>query len=240
MIKINEIIKVILDLYNDFFIGILINAIFAFIFIAIILFFKMKQDGDNKWYKFSTVSKKELLQIIMQGIIALFLITFLKESFNIDLVRLLQIETYWKVIVGVWIVLHLKSGRKLYRNLNFFDFLDNVKSGKYYYTSPQNIFLDTIEKYKTYYELEIEKIGVLKSLTPISLVPLLAGYVLEGKDIIVNWNWYTIIFFTILFFYFYSVWKCYKNIRFWKIKILQIKKELRTLEYEKGENLQVQ
>lgn len=231
--EIHEFVKFILGLYNDNFSWILTTTIVALICIAINLFLKMKNEDDEKWYSFFVTSKKELLQMLMQSVIVVILIIFLWESFNIDLVSLIKIGVYWKLIIGFWIVLHLKAGRALYKKLNFYNFLDDVKRRKYYYTTPQNIFLDIIERYKTNYEFEIERLGILKSLTPVSLVPLLAGYILEGKDVIVNWNWYTIIFFVILFFYFYNVWKCYRNTKFWKLQMLEIQKELRIVESKK-------
>jgi len=37
-----------------------------------------------------------------------------------------------------------------------------------------------------HFKLQNEKLGILKSLTPVSLIPLVAGYILEVKNITVN------------------------------------------------------
>jgi hypothetical protein len=90
--------------------------------------------------------------------------------------------------------------------------------------------MNIIERYNANYVIQAEKLGILKSLTPISLLPLIAGYILEGKNIEVNWNWYTIAFFTILVLYLYNLWKCYKNMKFWKLQMVEIQNELRDIQ----------
>ena len=106
----------------------------------------------------------------------------------------------------------------------------------YNYTTPENIFLKRIDYYQTHYLLEKEKLGILKSLTPISLIPLLAGFLLEGQAIIINWNWYTVIFFGTLSWYFYSLRKNYNNIKLWKYKEIKIKDELRRVQNKQMDN----
>ena len=48
-----------------------------------------------------------------------------------------------------------------------------------------------------------------------------------------DWNWYTVAFVSILFVYFYNVWKCYKNMELWKLRIEKVKEELRDMQYNK-------
>lgn len=152
---------------------------------------------------------------------------FVSEIFLINIGEILDIRKYWRVAIGLWVLIRLRSAPKLYRRLNDRDFLRNIKSGEYNYTTPENIFLELIEEYSVNIEMQIEKMGIMKSLTPISLLPLIAGYVLEGKDIKINWNWFTIAMVAVLLIYLYNLWKCYYDMRFWKFRKIEIQRELR-------------
>lgn len=232
MYEITKIVEIILEVYNNFFMGIILATIIALIIIAFNLKKQRDNDENKKWYSYITVIKNEIVQMIVQIIIFVFLIILLKESFYIDILYLFQFNKYWKIFFTLWIVFHLKSAKSLYSRLEFHDFIDNVIDGKYSYTSPENIYLNSIDEYQMNYELEFEKLGILKSIAPVSLIPLIAGYVLEGKNIIVNWNWYTVAIFIILFIYIYKLWKTYKYLKIWKWKKLQIHKKLRLLQHK--------
>ena len=156
----------------------------------------------------------------------------LKDAFPINIFSLLD-GRYWKIIFSIWMIKNIFSGKDLYKELNFDDLLRKTREKKYNYTSPENIMVNKIERYNMSYTMQAEKLGILKSLTPISLLPLIAGYVLEGKNISVDWNWYTVAFVSILFVYFYNVWKCYKNMELWKLRIEKVKEELRDMQYNK-------
>lgn len=225
-----------LEIYNDFFIVIILCIIIVMIGKWFILKNQKDKKENEKWYSYNTVLKNEITQLMVQAIILIFLIIFLKEAFNIDVLYLVQFNRFWKLFIGIWIVFHIKSSKSLYNRLVFHDFLDNVRYGKYPYTSPENIYLNNLDEYQINYELEFEKLGILKSLAPVSLIPLLAGYILEGKSIAVSWNWYTVAFFSILFLYFYKLWKVYEYLKIWKWKKLQTQKELRILQYKEKEN----
>ncbi len=199
-------------------------------FIGIVLYSKKKNDDDKKWYSFREALKREVMQMIAFGFIVYFLMFFLNEAVSINVVELLKLSKWWKIIFGIWIIVHIISGKELYDKLNFNDFLREVKNGNHSYTTPVNIFMNIIERYNANYVIQAEKLGILKSLTPISLLPLIAGYILEGKNIEVNWNWYTIAFFTILVLYLYNLWKCYKNMKFWKLQMVEIQNELRDIQ----------
>jgi len=145
----------------------------------------------------------------------------------------LDLSQYWKIIFSIWIIKCFFSGKKLYEALNFFEFLRKVRDGEYRHTSPENIMISEMERYNSNYTLQVERLGILKSLAPISLLPLIVGYVLEGKNIVVDWNWYTVALFSILFIYFYNVWKCYSNMKFWKIRAGEVQTQLRDMQFEK-------
>lgn len=224
-----------MKLYNNCFGSIVSVILFSLVVIGFNLYSKRKNDEDEKWHSYIYVIKKKLTEMIVFAIMIFILIVFLNEAFSIDIWGLLHVSEYWKIIFGIWIIKNICSGKKLYNWFNFNDFLQRVKKGIYGNTTPENIMMDLIDRYNSNYILQNEKLGILKSLTPISLIPLMAGYILEGKNITVNWDWYTVAFFTILVLYFYNVWKCYKNMKFWKMLECQIQKELRNIRYRNEE-----
>ena len=228
-------IKKVIKLYNNYFGAVLSLVIISLIFVAFSLYLKNKNESDEKWYCFVYTLKKKLIEMLVMLLFTWILILFLNETFSIDLIKMIHLSKYWKLIFGIWVWLNIVSGKKLYDRLNFSDFIQKVKKGNYRYTSPENIMLEIIDRYNANYVLQVERLGILKSLTPISLIPLIAGYVIEGKNIEIDWNWYTVVFFAILFIYFYNLWKCYKNIQFWKIRVLEVQKELRNVQYQSDE-----
>lgn len=228
MIGIN--IESIIKIYNNCFETILFLIIFYLICMAINLHSKMKEGKDEKWYNFMYVVKKKLMEMIVFAMFVLVFCIFINESFSINIVRNSYVCQYWKIIFSIWIIKNILSGKKLYDKFSFSDFIQKVKRGEYRHASPENIMLDIIDRYNFNYTLQSERLGILKSLTPISLIPLIAGYILEGKDIAVDWNWYTVAFFGILFLYFYQLWRCYKNMQFWKVRALEVQKELRDVQ----------
>lgn len=223
----------IVRLYNISFWSIFFIIIFSLTYIGITLYLKMKNDEeDDEWYYFAYAIKKKLIEMFVSSLFIGFLILFLYESFSINVMNLLHVLQYWKLIVGIWIVANIISGKKLYDRLNFRQYIRKVKRGEYTHTTPENIMLEIIDTYNCNYALQVERLGILKSLTPISLIPPITGYILEGKNIAVDWNWYTAAFFGILFIYFYNLWKTYKNMQFWKIRTLEIQKEIRDIQWQ--------
>lgn len=224
-----------LELFNNCFWGILSIVIFVLIFIGVYLYFKRVEDGDKRWYRFVYIVKKRSIEMFLVLFMSLILVLFLNEIFSIDILNLLDVSRYGKIIFSIWLIKTIISEKKIYNELNFKEFLRKAKNGDYY-TAPENILKGEIENYNFRYTLLTEQLGILKSMTPISLLPVIAGYVLEGKDISVNWDKYTIIFFVILFMYLYNIRRCYGNMKFWKMRIWEVQEELRDLQYKKENN----
>lgn len=76
------------------------------------------------------------------------------------------------------------------------------------------------------------KLGILKTIAPASLIPLIVGYMFNNNDIIINWNNYTICLIALLIVYFYQVWKCYNRISLLKLFITEIKNDLNIMQEE--------
>lgn len=235
----NEVIDIVGrggNLYNDNFWSIILLAIFLLACMALNLYFNKNSIEDYRLEYFVYVLKKKFTEMIVFLLIDLFLILFLTKIFYINITGLFYIFGCEKIVLGVWIIVNIFSGRRLYKELYFNDFLRKVRRGKYNYMSSKNIMLDIFDRCDANYTLQAERLGILKSLAPISLIPLFGGYILEGKDIIINWNWYTMTFFAVLFIYFYNLWMCYKNMKLWKAQLLKVQSELRNLQYEKSES----
>lgn len=227
MKSIYESISTLIKIYNKNCIWILLIVILMCVVKAFEL--KKTKEDDKRWYSYVAVLKHEAFLAVIQMVIIIILMIFVLESFNIDVLKLINLDKYLKIILGVWITLHLRTGVTLYQKLNFSDFVDEVKSGKYNYTTPENIFLDLINGYQINYEMELEKLGIFKAMAPVSLIPLLVGYILDGNSIKIDWNWYTLIIVGSLFLYICALCRSYRNVKVWKVKKLDLENELRRL-----------
>lgn len=220
-------IEHIVNLYNKLFpFAILLGVIFL-VCRGIYLYYLMNVENDKKWYSFRLICKQEIERMLM-FVIGVFLFDFLiSGAFSIKVSNYLDIHKYWKIAIGLLIIIRFRSAKILYRELNYQDFLRRVTSGENNYTTPENIFLNMIEVYNINIEMKNEKMEILKSLTPISLLPLIVGWMLEGKNVEIDWNWCTVAIVAILVIYLYNVWKCYYDMRFWKLRKIEIQRELR-------------
>lgn len=220
----------IINIYNDNFCNIIIVISLFFIITGINI---VKNENDRKKCNFLFILKENIVKMTVMLILWFAFVIFIKEAFSINIFGLSDFSRYWKILVSIWIAINFVKGKKLYNDLNFYALLEEIKEGENDYTSLEHIMLKMIDNYCAGYALEVEKIGILKCLAPISLIPLIAGYIVEGKDIKVNWNWYTVVFFGGLFVYIYNFWKSYKNLGLWKRRELKIRDELRLLQNKK-------
>lgn len=218
-----------LEVYNANIIWILLTIATGLAIYYIRLYFNSKNnsDSENKFISVQVVIKRELIQMLVEIIGVIMLMLFLKSAFEIDVIKLLKVSELWKVFLGIYAIFHIRSGHRSCKLLDQSDFLRKVKRGEYSHTTPENIFQDLIDDYQTNYEMAIEKLNILKAMAPVSLIPIIAGVVLQGNILVINWNWYTVIFFGALLFYFFSIWKSFRNIRFWKNEKSKMGAELR-------------
>ena len=63
------------------------------------------------------------------------------------------------------------------------------------------------------YELQKKHLDILKFLSPISLVPVFIGLVFDKTNQHIDWTWYIIVSVIIILFYFYRLYRCYKNMK---------------------------
>lgn len=218
----------------DTFLNLALTLIICFLICFCSIFYtKYKVDENERWKYFGIALRKKLLGMIMLFVGIVFLTIFLEESFSVNIFELLHVSKWWKLLAVVWIINHIISGKKLYEEINFKYNLQEIKKREFGYRTTENIMLDIESRYNSNYVLQVERLGLLKSLTPVSLIPLIFGYILEGKELAIDWNWYTVVFFSILFIYFYNLWKCYKNMQFWKDRELEVQSALRDIQSKK-------
>lgn len=222
----------VLKIYNDSFWNILLIIIAYFVIVGMFLYFKKQTDENDAWYTFGNVIKRKLAESFVLILMTMCVITILNDAFSINVLSLINISQSWKIFVGIWLGISIVSGKKFYDKCWFRRNLNEIKYGecKVY---AEIIMLDEINRYEAQYMLQKEMLGILKNLTPVSLIPLVAGYILEDKDIKVDWNWYTIAFVVVLFVYFFALWKCYSNMKFFKLRVVEVQSELRDVQYKK-------
>lgn len=233
MERFSEIVNSMVDLFNKYFYGLFIVCLLSLI--LFIIYKKIQITDSRKWWTLIYVIKNKLLQIFIQIIIISTPLFFLYKVYDIDLLNVEYVNRYLKIVFTIWIILHFKSGCKLYIRKNRHLIFEDIEHSR----DAELIYLSSIENLTTSCEIKFEKIGILKSLAPVALIPLLAGNIIEGKDIKINWNWYTIIFLFILSVYCYSLWKSYYDLKSSKVELNEIKVAL--LRYnEKNKNRKIE
>lgn len=231
--KSEDLLENIIMIYSNCFWGVFFLVIAYLVFVGITLYLKKKDESEKGWDNYIFVVKKKVIEVLFGTFLLLIILVFWNEIFPVNPFTLLKPALYWKILFGVWMITNIISGKKLYCELNFREYLREVRKGAYQYTTPENILMGEMEHCNLIYTLQTERLGILKSLTPISLIPLIAGYILKGKNITVDWNWYTVVFFAMIIIYFYNVWKCYSDMKFWKKRAWKIQEELRNMHVKK-------
>lgn len=209
-------------------------CIVAIICILLLVLIIIKKYIDEKESRdiLKIIMKTKSIELLVFIVIFALMAFILNVTFSIDFLKSCDYKNFWSIIFAILMLKSFWSGRELYYFLNY-----NARIRETKKEIDGDIKLENImERHQSNYLLEKEKLEILKSLTPISIIPLLAGFVLKGESLSINWNWYTVIFLGALFLYFYSLWKSYKNIKFCKYKEIEIKQELRDLINKKENN----
>lgn len=211
-------------------------AIFAFVvFYGIKLWCCDTAENKRNRRTYTIIVKKQLIEISILACFSGLVINGLKEMFVVDILEMVSVWQYLKFVLTIILLKSFFEGKRLYNGIGYMNIIEKIKSGKSWYKSPENGLIEEIKRSKLNYTLEKEKLEILKNFAPVSLIPLIGGYVLEGKNINLDWNVSTIFFVIILAVYICSVWKCYRNIKFWKENEWYVKNELRDLKYKESD-----
>lgn len=218
-----------LEYYNKLFLFLLGMMLIGLTVYGVYLHF---QKNENFYY-FRVVVKREIEKVIVQVLITIVMVLGMREAFKIDISYYIDVDVWWRIILGGCIVWRLKSGNRFYRRLQRLRERRRVKSGEYNFLSPEKILVHEIEWWEAEYELQGKRMEILKSLTPLSILPLIAGYILEGKDLIVDWKWCIGIYLFGVAMYIYFLWKCYYDMRESMRKKSECRHDLLEVEYER-------
>lgn len=218
-----------LNLYNNLFFVIIIIIIIAVLIKGFAIF---SDNNENKKITFRVTLHSGFEKLIEQIIVFIVLCFIINMCIEINVINLLLEYGLIKIIIGGIAVYDLCYSYKVYGRLRFDDFLDDIEDGKYMYSPTQSEYENLIIDYKTSIELIKEKLGIIKSLTPISVITVIAGYVLEGEDIVINWNGCTIVFVIFIILCIWAIYDNFKKLCNIKLKLAEVEKRLNKNKYD--------
>lgn len=138
----------------------------------------------------------------------------------------------WVLIVAFSISIY-RYGKGMYNHIIFADSLHKISSEKVLtdegikYTpseSALNIYETSILELGQVYENLQNKLGILKSLSPMTLLVLLLGYLVDkSKQVALDWNIYTVLVLFSLGLYGYYLYDTYKKMMHVNYDIYQVK-----------------
>lgn len=204
-----------------------------FVGVLVIYGLLLHQKEDENIYYYRITIKNEVKKVIVQVIIVAVIMCVLARMFAINISYYMNIDKWWKLVVGVCALFRTKSGIDFFRRLQRLCKRRRVKAGEYKYLPPEKILIHEIEWWDAQYELQGKRMDILKSLSPISILPLIAGYILEGTELIVDWKWCIGGYAFGIAVYAYSLWKCYNDMCEAKRKKAECRQDLLEVEYER-------
>lgn len=212
-----EVINQLIRIYNNSF-----YKIAAFlILILFVIAFNLKQGDDFVFNDYFFIIKDQLIKMLVEIGLVLIFINILSEIFQIRILNIFDLKFYYKIILGIWIISHIREGVYLNKNLYNRRYIDKVKNGEYSRT-PNMIFKENINYIQVRIEIEQETIGILKALAPISLIAAFINKI----PLAMNWNLFIFLFFGVLSWYFYKLWKCNENLKLLKYLKYEFENEL--------------
>lgn len=230
MDKLIDVATQVLKIYNNLFV-LLIFAIILCIAIKGIMVFR--DNNEKMTFRVALhIGFKKLIEQITVFVVLYFIINVCME---ISVFRLLDEHKLIKLLIGCIMIYDTRYGYKAYGRLRFDDFLDDIENGKYAYCPTHQEYENLIIDYQASSELIKEKLGIIKSLTPISIITVIAGYVLKGEDIVVNWSGCTIVFVLIIILFVWSLYDNYKKLCTIRRKCAEVEKRLNKVKVERND-----
>ena len=223
MDKLIDIGDKVLNIYNSSF-----NLLILFIIIGIIIKgISVYQENDkNKKMTFRVTLHIGLKKLTEQIIVFVVLQFIISVCIDVSILHLLFEYSLLKLLVGSVAIYDLRYAYKAYGRLRFDDFLDDIEDGKYAYCPTKQEYENLIIDYQASYDLIKEKLAIIKSLTPISVITVIAGYVLDGEDMTINWHGRTIVFVLTIILFVWSLYDNYKKLCIIRHKFAEVEKRL--------------
>ena len=191
--------------YNNSFNMILI----CFLIVLIVKGRILRREDKGGYVDFIVILREQIVNMLVEFIIVVILYIFLAKVFQIKLGEIFPIKYYIKLILGYWIICHLKQGWSRKDKFAMDRCIEKIKDREDLWDTELR-FNDQISFYQLKIDIQKEKLAIWKSLAPMSFVVLLAGRFLDGADV----NKYTVIFFTAIAAYFYKLFQSGKTLSF--------------------------
>jgi len=195
----------IIQIYNVIFIPLLISLIII-IFIALFcLFINNKDSFLDYWINI----KHELIQMVAEFLLIFILAFFLFEIFNINIIKTFDFDLYGNIALSFWIAYHIKHLYDFKKYSAILKYIRKVKRHEYA-KNPEVIFKEDIKHYNYLIEYTQEDLALYKSFSPIPLVVLVAGKIIDSVDM----DKYITFFVYGIFLFFYKILNCRKRLLF--------------------------
>lgn len=155
----------------------------------------------------------ELKQTIEIILIIVFAIWILSEVFNINALRLANEYGIANTAVGIWLLYCIHDGKVVCELVGQDNFIEEIEECRLC-----NSIQDELEYWKVWekekYDNLSTKLDLLKSFAPVSLISLIAGYLIEhSEEVEIEWNAYLIIFVIIIGWFIFEIVNTYEKMK---------------------------
>lgn len=133
-------------------------------------------------------------RVVMQLVVLVFFFCFTDGCLGIGLLKLIRKHNTENLAIGVVLLASVHFTRRTYARLRFDDILDEIHKNDGVYFSAKKRYSDMLIELETSIDIVEKQIDVLKSITPVSVLSVMASAIIKGEGIIINWNIYTLLF----------------------------------------------
>lgn len=171
-----------------------------------------KKDEGSNWYDLSVVLKRRLEEVVICCLAfpcLLFCLDLIFDghfNFQIPPIKYIYIIV---TLIMLWMFFNVRKGVKRLKRYTGLYVNKNEGNDK----NSQIRLLKYKDSLNLEYELQKKHLDILRFLSPISLVPVFIGLVFDKTNQHIDWTWYIIVSVIIILFYFYRLYKCYKNMK---------------------------
>ena len=204
-----------------------------FALISLLNIYNTYQNSDkNKRLSLKTAVKIGIKNFFEKLIFSAALWLIMLMYLQIDILDFLLKHSLVMISIIITVTLSIYRGYVAYRNIRFYDFLDEIEQNKYNYNPSQLEYENALVHCRISIEILTQKIDIVKSMAPISIISILAPHILEGKNININWNLYTIVFATASAFAVFLLYNYLKKLCTLKRKHAIIEQRLNKYKYK--------
>lgn len=207
--------------------GFIIFISFIF-FICFIYITKSIVNKEDNWEYIKHIYIRGISNIILIFLGGMSLLWIIGIYFQTDLFVILQFDKMWKTILSILIINQLIEKGRLYRKLMFSKSLRDLEIEKELYEVQleYNYYLNLSK-----HQLDVAdyKMGILKSLAPLSLLTTLGGYYIQYNSKNIDWDKYSIVLLICLLYYVYQYKQTYVKVKDLKYDIFKMEQDIAKL-----------